>query len=129
MFYVDKKNHDNVVELIHSEQGVVIVIDQEDTIAKGRPVGRIIKKGKKEFKKQYKKIKNNSKLVLMEPISEAEKDELLNMFETDKVGILRYTEDYVDSKMHLDRLEEINSMNEEEYKKLLKELADPVPNK
>jgi hypothetical protein len=127
LFYVNKKDKEEVLELIHSETGVCIVVDQQDTLMSGNPVGRIIRKGKKQFKKDYKKA--SPKFVKVEPTNEHQKNEILEQFKTDKIGILNYTEDYVESYKKFDRKEYFEDMSEEEYKKSLEDLADPVVSK
>lgn len=122
MFYVNKSNQEEVVELIYSETGVVIVIDQVDTLKAGNPVGRIIKKGKKAFKKDYKKA--SDKVVKMPETSESEREHIIETFVTDKAGILTYTEDYVENKKYLDRQEEMEKQTEAERVRLMKTLAD-----
>ena len=122
MFYSNKQNNEEVVELIYSEQGVVIVIDQADTIKSNQPVGRIIKKGKKQFKKDFKKA--SERYIKMEPIDDERKQEVINTFITDKIGILKYTEDYIETNKKYDRLEEINKQTEAQRIRMMKTLAD-----
>ena len=124
MFFVNKSNNDEVVELIYSGTGFCLVIDQEDTLKAGNPVGRIVRYGKKELKRNYKKIKADHKYVKMEPIDEDRKAQTIEQFDTDKVGIMTYTEDYVDNQKHLDRMEEIEKQTEADRVRMLKELAD-----
>ena len=127
MFYINKRNKQEVVELIHSEAGTIIVVDQQETLKNGTPVGRIIRKGKKEFKKDYKKA--STKFVQVDPINEHQKKEIVEQFTNDKIGILSYTEDYVESFKNHDRNEYFENMSEEDYKKSLEEMADPVVSK
>ena len=124
MFFVNKSNNEEVVELIYSGPGFCLVIDQEDTLKAGNPVGRIIRIGKKELKKSYKKLKETHKYVKMEAVSEDMKQQTIETFDTDKIGIMSYTEDYVDNKKHLDRMEEIEKQTEADRVRMLKELAD-----
>jgi hypothetical protein len=130
MFFVNKSNNDEVIELIYSGPGFCIVIDQEESLNSENPVGKIIKYGKKELKKHYRKLKNNHKYVKMEPISEEMKEYIIESFEVDKIGILEYTEDYIENQKFLDRQEEIQKQTEAERRRLMKELADDFdPNK
>jgi hypothetical protein len=127
LFYVNKKNKEEVVELIYSEAGVCIVVDQQDTLMSGNPVGRIIRKGKKQFKKDYKKA--SPKFIKIEPTDEYKKKEIIEHFMTDKFGIMNYTEDYVERMKYADRKEYFENLSDEEYKKSLEDLADPVVSK
>jgi hypothetical protein len=126
MFFVNKSNNNEVIELIYSGVGFCIVIDQEETLNSNdkNPVGKILKYGKKELKKHFRKIKNNHKIVHIQPISEEMKKHVIDSFEVDKIGLLQYTEDYIENKKQLDRQEEIQKQTEAERRRLMKELAD-----
>ena len=126
MFFVNKSNSSEVIELISSGAGYCIVIDQEDTLMSENKnhCGRIIKTGKKELKKAYKKIKDTSPLIKMKPIEEELKNVIIDQFNTDKVGILEYSEEYVESKKYLDRQEEISKQSEADRRRMMKQLAD-----
>jgi len=126
MFFVNKSDNEDVIELIYSGIGFCIVIDQQETLKSESklPYGRIIKHGKKELKKKYKKLKDNSKYILIDPIDEYRKQEVINTFETDKIGILEYTEDYIENQKLLDKAEEIQKQSEADRIRMLKELAD-----
>ena len=126
MFFVNKSDREEIVELIYSGSGFCIVIDQIETLQSDdkNPVGKILKYGKKELKKYFKKIKAEHKAVLIEPINDTMKQQVISTFDTDKVGIMNYTEDYVDNKRYLDRKEEIEKQTEADRVRMLKELAD-----
>jgi hypothetical protein len=126
MFFVNKSNNNEVIELIYSGVGFCIVIDQEETLNSNdkNPFGKILKYGKKELKKHFRKIKNNHKIVHIQPISEEMKKHVIDSFEVDKIGLLQYTEDYIENKKQLDRQEEIQKQTEAERRRLMKELAD-----
>jgi hypothetical protein len=127
LFYVNKKNTEDVVELIHSEAGVCIVVDQQDTLMSGNPSGRILRMGKKQFKKTFKKA--STKFIKIEPTDEYKKKEIIEHFMTDKFGIMNYTEDYVERMKYTDRKEYFENLSDEEYEKSLEDLADPVVSK
>jgi hypothetical protein len=124
MFLVNKSNNEEVIELIYSGAGFCIVIDQEDSLLAGNPVGRIVRYGKKELKKKFKKIKPEHKYVKMKPINEEQKVQTIETFNVDKIGIMTYTEDYIEKNKYLDRREEIAKQTEADRVRLLKELAD-----
>jgi len=130
MFFVNKRDNKDVIELIYNGVGFCIVIDQEMTLESGNPVGRILKYGKKELKKHYKKLKNGHKSILMPEVSEENKEMIIEEFETDKIGIMQYTEEYIENKKYLDRQEEIKKQTEAERRRMMKQLADDFdPNK
>jgi hypothetical protein len=127
LFYVNKKNTEDVVELIHSEAGVCIVVDQQDTLMSGNPSGRILRMGKKQFKKTFKKA--STKFIKIEPTDEYKKKEIIEHFMIDKFGIMNYTEDYVERMKYADRKKYFGNLSDEEYEKSLEDLADPVVSK
>lgn len=124
MFYINKDKQ--VIELIHSEPGTCIIIDQEETLSTGTPTGRILKIGKRELKKEFNKCsnKNIKRYVKVKPLSDEEKKNIIETFNTDKIGILKYTEDYINGSNKLDRKEYFEKLTDEEYEKSLKELQD-----
>ena len=126
MFFVNKVDREEIVELIYSGTGFCIIVDQRETLNHpgNDPVGRILRFGKKDLKRNYKKIKSEHKTVLVEPLSEEMKEEIINTFEVDKIGILNYTEDYVEHKKYLERQEEIAKQSEADRIRMMKELAD-----
>ena len=126
MFFVNKSNNEEVVELIYSGAGFCIVIDQETTIDSEdkNPVGKILKYGKKDLKKNFRKIKASHKIVLMKAVNETQKNQVIETFETDKIGIMDYTEDYVENQKYIDRQEEIEKQTEADRVRMMKELAD-----
>jgi hypothetical protein len=126
MFFVNKHDREEVVELIYSGVGFCIVIDQTETLNNkdGNPVGKILKYGKKELKKHFKKVKADNKAVKIEPINDTMKEQTIETFEIDKIGIMEYTEDYVENKKYLDRQEEIAKQTEADRIRMMKELAD-----
>lgn len=126
MFYVNKRDPEDVVDLIHSEAGFCIVIDQQDSLASGKSVGRIIRKGKKQFKKDYKKA--SPKFIKIE-VHEYEKEQIIEEILVDKYGIMNHTEEYIERKQLAERNEYFENMSEEEYRESLKDLADPVVSK
>lgn len=131
MFFVNKSNNNEVVELIYSGAGFCIVIDQESTMnsTDKNPVGKILKYGKKDLKKNFRKVKYNHKIILMSPINETQKEQVIETFKTDKIGIMDYTEDYVENQKHLDRIEEIEKQTEADRVRMMKSLADDyMPN-
>ena len=126
MFLINKKDKTDVIELIDSGPGYCIIIQQKESLKTKNPIGKIIKKSKKELKKDYKKLKDNDKRILFRATKE-QKEVILETFETDKIGILQYTEDYINYHKRKEREEEIKQlqeMSEEEYRKMLQELAD-----
>ncbi len=126
MFFANKSNNEEVIELIYSGTGFCIVIDQKATLeSKDRnPVGKVLKYGKKELKKHFRKVKANHKIVLIEAINDTMKAQVIETFETDKIGIMDYTEDYIEDKKYLDRQEEIAKQSEADRIRMMKELAD-----
>ncbi len=126
MFFVNKSNNEDVVELIYSGTGFCIVIDQISTLENmdKNPVGKILKYGKKELKKHFRKVKENHKIVLMSPVNETQKNQVIETFETDKIGIMAYTEDYVENQKYLERQEEIEKQTEADRIRMMKTLAD-----
>jgi len=127
MFYVNKSDKDDVIELISSGQGYCIVIDQKDTLEAMKPIGRVLKYSKKEFKKRYKKLKDNHKLIQIPKLNEEDKAFIIEEIERDKIGILQYTEDYVERKKHLDYQEDtlkLKKMSKKERDEYLKEFMD-----
>lgn len=124
MFYVNKKDNEEVVELIYSESGFCIVIDQRDTLMSGNNVGRLIRMGKKQFKKDFKKA--SPRFVKIKAVNEYEKQEVIDSILTDKYGIINHTEEYVERKKLADRREYFEDLSDEDYEASLIELADPV---
>ena len=126
MFFINKSNNEEVVELIYSGAGFCIVIDQESTLeTEGlNPVGKVLKYGKKELKKNFRKIKFNHKNVKMEPVNETQKSQVIETFETDKIGIMDYTDDYIENHKFLERQEEIAKQSDADRRRMMKELAD-----
>lgn len=126
MFFASKHDKDEVVELIHSGAGFCIVIDQQETLnsKEKNPVGKILKHGKKELKKHYRKVKADNKVVLMPETNDTMKAQVIETFEIDKIGILQYTEDYVENSKYLERKEEIEKQTEADRIRMMKELAD-----
>ena len=125
MFYVNKK--EDVVELIYSEQGIVIVVDQQDSLMAGNPIGRIIKTGKKQFKKDFKKA--SDKFIKMDTVNKIQKEEIINTFLTDKYGIINHSEEYIERMKYSDRKEYFEGIDEETYNNTLKEFADKPVNR
>ena len=124
MFLVNKSDNEEVIELIYSGTGFCIVVDQIDTLEAGNPIGRIIRTGKKVLKKNYKKLKLGHRLILINSTTEDQKDKIIETFETDKIGILQYTEEYIDKSKYLDRIEETKNQSEADRRRMMKELAD-----
>ena len=109
MFLREKKlnkeiNNYNIIELIYSGVGFSVIV--EHPIKNNKVSGKIVKLSKKQFKKKYKKIKK----CKYEPISEELKKEIIDNFNRDKLGILNYTEDYIEQ----DKLRERKKLTEEE---------------
>lgn len=127
MFYTNKRDKSEVVELIYSDSLLTVVIDQEDSLMKGEPVGRIIKKNKKQFKKDYEK--SSGKFIRMSETPKEKIEFILNTIMPDKHGIINHTQEYVDRKNYLDRVEYFNSISDEDYNDNLKRYADPVVKK
>ena len=94
MLYVHKKDKNDIKELLHSEPDFIIVLDKGKDIE--NPFGRVIKNNKKTFKRSYKKYKNKNKKV--KETSPEEKKEIVNEILRDKIGILEYTEDYIEQR-------------------------------
>lgn len=124
MFFVSKKDKDEIVELVHSGAGFCIVVDQRETIENKNPIGRILKYGKKDLKRNFRKIKENHRSIKVEPLTQEAKKHIIETFENDKIGIMNYTEDYIENNKLLDRQEEIKKQKEADRKRLMKELAD-----
>lgn len=126
MFFVNKIDREEIIELVYSGQGFCIIVDQKETLGhpENNPTGRILRLGKKDLKRNYKKIKQEHKTVLVAPLGEAMKEQIIETFELDKIGILTYTEDYIESKKYLDRKEEIEKQTEADRIRMMKELAD-----
>lgn len=126
MFFVNKQDRQDVIELIYSGTGFCIVIDQQQTLetADKNPQGKILKYGKKELKKYFRKVKPDNKIVQMNPISDEMKQQVIDTFETDKIGLMLYTEDYIENDKYLSRKEEIEKQTEADRVRLLKTLAD-----
>ena len=126
MFFVNKSNKEEIVELIHSGDGFCIVIDQIETLASKdkNTVGKILRFSKKELKKKFRKIADGHKMVMLLPIDDTMKKQVIDTFNTDQVGILDYTEDYIENQKYLDKQEEIEKQTEGDRVRMLKELAD-----
>jgi len=126
VFYINKDK--KVIELIYSEPGICIIIDQEETLSTGTPTGRILKIGKRDLKRNFKKCsgKNIQKYVKVKKLGTEEKKNIIETFTTDKIGLLNYTEDYIDGSNKLDRKEYFDKLSDEDYRKTLKELQDLV---
>ena len=131
MHFVNKQDREEVVELIYSGVGFCIVIDQIQTLEskEQNPVGKILRHGKKDFKKLFKKIKSDNRAVKMKLLTESQKEQVIETFETDKIGILDYSEDYIENQKYLDRQDEIQKQTEAQRVRMMKELADDyMPN-
>lgn len=126
MFFVNKSNKEEIVELIYSGVGFCIVIDQEESLKSEdkNPFGKVLRQGKKEFKKKFRKLKQDHKSILIEPINQTMKEQVIETFNTDKIGIMDYSEDYIENQKNLDRKEEIEKQTEADRVRLLKTLAD-----
>lgn len=126
MFYIKKSDSKEIVELIYSGNGFCIIIDQRETLLSEdkNPIGRILRYGKKEFKKHYRKIKPDHKNVLIKPIKDEIKEQIISTFDTDRIGIMYYTEEYIDNNKYLERKREIERQTEADRARMLKELAD-----
>ena len=127
MFYVNKSNNEEVVELIYSEQGIVIVIDQEETLRSGEHFGKIVKEGKKQFKKSFRKA--TPKVIKMEPTPEEIKQTIIDEFLTNKIGVIKYTDEYVEHNKLLERREYFENISDDEYYENLEKYADPTVSK
>lgn len=121
MFYVNKNNNKDVIELLYSDNDMVVIITQEAVI-KGEITGKVIKINKKELKKKYKKAPN--RLIKIKPLNKYQKEELLGKIITDKEGIINYTEDYIYEKEMIERIEFHNNQSSKEREQMLIELAD-----
>ena len=112
---LNEDNSYDIIEIISSGVGYSIIV--EHPIVEGKKVtGKIIKLSKKQFKKKYKKIKNCN----FEPLNEEIKKEIIDNFETDKIGILHYSEEYVENS----KLNEIKQQTDAEIARNRKILAD-----
>jgi hypothetical protein len=128
MFYVNKKDKTDIIEIIHSDNLVTIIVSHKKTKENpnGNPTGFIKKGSKKNIKNIYKKASEKiTKDVI--PVQEHIKREILDTYERDKLGITVYTEEYMDINKRWELAEErqeLQSMTDEEYKSLLRTLAD-----
>jgi polyribonucleotide nucleotidyltransferase len=122
LFYINKTDSSDVIEIIYSEPGVSIIIEQKETLRTGTPTGKIVRKGKKDLKKIYKKAKNKN--IEVPPVSTTEKEAIIEEFKTDKYGILKHTQSYIEKKKQIDRVEYFENLSDEEYLASLEELKD-----
>ena len=118
MFLQAKKEDDTgykeVIEIIHSGVGFSLVVEHNSTTDVIK--GRIIKLSKKQFKKGFKKLKKHN----YTPIDSEFKKELIEAFELDKIGLIHYTEDYIENN----KKDEIKKQTEADINRNRKILAD-----
>jgi len=126
MYFFNKQDSEDVIELISSGSGFCIIIDQKQTLKdkNQNPSGRILRYGKKTLKKKYNRIKNENSKKIKFRISEERKEQILELFNTDKIGLLNYSSDYIERDKLERRKEEIKKQSEADRRRLIKELAD-----
>jgi hypothetical protein len=124
LFYINKTNKQDIIELIYSDEKASVVVSQKDTLENGTPTGKIIRETKKELKKRYKKIKADHKLVKVQPVSDEDFDMIMETYKRDRYGILQHTENYIEKDKRLDYLEYHKNLSEEDYVDNLVKLSD-----
>lgn len=124
MFYVNKKDKTDIIELLYSDNNACVIVSYKNTI--DLPKGSIIKGSKKYLKNSYKKASDKIIKNII-PISEEFRKDIIDTYTRDKIGITLYTEDYIEisKKWEISEEQEIlKSMTEEEYREHLDSLAD-----
>lgn len=134
MLYVNKKNKNEIVELLHSDSQVCVYVASMpvETDKDGKLVEAVVGEGvffkgnKKEFKKVYKKASKkiqDTYTVLPEDV----KDEVYGITLGDRYGLLNHSAEYVAGNIRLQE-EEIaefhRNQTEEEREQMLKDLRD-----
>jgi len=121
-FYMNKSNREDVIELLYSDSGACVIVSQSETLESGKASGRIIRKSKKELKKDYKKA--SPKYIKVNPVPEDMRDDIINIFIKDRTDILDNTEEYIQKKAYEQRQEYFASITEQEYLDSLEEFKD-----
>lgn len=117
MFYKNKETKE-IVYLVKSDNKRSIIFEYDDN---GQTTsGRIIKKPKREFKKEY--IKN--KKCIFEKPEDKMVELVIEDYETNRYAYDNNFEDYIEEKKYLDRQEDIKRQTDADRVRLMKELAD-----
>jgi len=99
-----------------------ILSDGKASIMFSGDEGFIVKGSKRELLKVgYKKTKKSFEITEK---MKYQIEDIIERYNTDKIGILNYTEDYLTKQELTDRKEYFQNLTEEEYEKSLEELKD-----
>jgi len=121
MFYKNIQTNE-VYEMVYSDKDVTIVIDQAQSLEAKVAKGKIIKEGKRVFKKSHKKLKDDSKLILIDSSDKGVKDQIIKQYKENKALIAKNK--LIQENEQKEREEYFKNLSPQEHEEMLAALAD-----